>query len=131
MDKLSKSNTDSGFTTLEVMYAVVIIGILMVITLPVVAEYNSRGFDSRIRSDLRHMATAQEAFFVDTDEYYECWTTTQCAHLPGLRHLSPDTNLRVELIGDDEEGFLITASHPGGSKVCTWDSLNDGYQGCA
>ena len=50
----------NGFTLIELLVVVGIIGILVAIALPQFASYNARGFDSRAKSDLRNVATAQE-----------------------------------------------------------------------
>ena len=54
-----------GFTLVELMIVVAIIGILAAIAIPQFAQYRIRGFNSSALSDIRNLTTAQEAFFAD------------------------------------------------------------------
>jgi type IV pilus assembly protein PilA len=55
-----------GFTLIELMIVIAIIGILAAIAIPQFAAYRIRGFNATSQSDLRNMATAEEAYYADT-----------------------------------------------------------------
>jgi len=100
-----------GFTLIELLVVVAIIGILAAIAIPQYSEYRARGFDSRAIADLRVAATAQEAHFIDTDEYVTCPDAVNCeAALPGYV-ATADVDLSMEAMGNI---FIGTASHPMG-----------------
>ena len=58
-----------GFTLVELMIVVAIIGILAAVAIPQFAQYRIRGFNSSALSDIRNLTTAQEAFFADWQRY--------------------------------------------------------------
>src|SRR4051812_10212144 len=64
MPKLRK-----GFTLIELLIVVVIIGILAAIAIPKFANTKSKAYITAMKSDLRNLVTAEEAFFSDSSKY--------------------------------------------------------------
>ena len=61
---------DSGFTLIELLLVVVIIGILAAIAIPKFAATKEQAYVADMKSDLRNLATAQEAYAGDYNAYY-------------------------------------------------------------
>jgi prepilin-type N-terminal cleavage/methylation domain-containing protein len=60
---------EKGFTLIELMIVIAIIGILAAIAIPQFSAYRTRSYNSASQADLRNAATAQEAYYVDNQTY--------------------------------------------------------------
>ena len=64
-----KSTSRKGFTLIELLIVVVIIGILAAIAIPKFANTKTKAYTAAMKSDLRNLVTAEEAFFSDSGKY--------------------------------------------------------------
>ncbi len=120
------STTQSGFTLVELLVVMGIISTLIAVALPRYASYRASAFDSRAEMDLRSVAMAEEAYFLEHDAYLAC-SSDSCTQLPGIKKLSAGVSLAITT---RPTGFTGTASHSKGSgKVFTWDSDLGGFGG--
>jgi type IV pilus assembly protein PilA len=118
-----KSRSD-GFTLLELLVVMALIGILTAIAVPQYNEYRRRAFDARARSDLYSVAMAQEAHFLDQEQYLSC-ENEGCAALPGVARLSAGVTLSITA---SETGFTGASEHPSGTgRIFRWDSSQGGF----
>ncbi len=80
MDKEQRTiYTERGFTLIELMIVVAIIGILAAIAIPQFSKYRQKAFNAAAESDLRNAMTAEEAYFADKQHYFtwgvNSWST--------------------------------------------------------
>jgi len=59
-----------GFTLIELLIVVVIIGILVAIAIPKFGSTKEQAYLAHMKTDLRNLATAQEAYIGDNGTYY-------------------------------------------------------------
>jgi type IV pilus assembly protein PilA len=111
---------EKGFTLIELLVVVAIIGILAAIAIPQFSAYRAQGFNGRAASDLRNLASAEEAYFAANAAY-----TDQLDDLTGFEQ-SPGVD--VSVTGFDATTFQAEASHSSGDKTYNWDSGLGGLQ---
>jgi len=58
-----------GFTLIELLIVVVVIGILAAFAIPKFQSTKGKAYTSSLRSDLRNLATAEEAYFYEASTY--------------------------------------------------------------
>ena len=69
----------TGFTLIELMIVVVIIGLLASIAIPKFGSTKEKAYIASMKSDLRNLVTAEEAYFADSTAYTDI---TDCARPP-------------------------------------------------
>ena len=95
-----------GFTLIELLIVVVIIGILASIAIPKFAATKEKAYVSKLKSDLRNLATAQEAYYYDNGQYYSGPVPN-----PGALAFSPSSGVTIVISNVAPAQWAATATH--------------------
>jgi type IV pilus assembly protein PilA len=120
--KMESMRNMRGFTLIELLVVVAIIGILAAIAIPQFALYRQRGYDARAQADLRNAATAEEAYFVDNNDYVTCGDCTAVQSNLGFTCSKGVVMSLTKGTGS----FTGTAYHLSGTLTFTYDSTAGG-----
>jgi type IV pilus assembly protein PilA len=66
---LKKHRNQKGFTLIELMIVIAIIGILAAIAIPQFASYRAKSYNTASISDVRNLRTDLEAYYAEWDSY--------------------------------------------------------------
>lgn len=105
---------ETGFTLIELMIVIAIIGILAAIAIPQFSAYRVRSYNSAANADLRNAATAQEAYFVDAQTY-----ANGLSLITGSKYgLFTSQSVTISVSGASTSGYTMNSYHSSGDK--TW-----------
>lgn len=65
----AKRSAEKGFTLVELMIVVAIIGILAAVAIPQFASYRVKAYNTAAKSDIKNAKTELEAYYADNNNY--------------------------------------------------------------
>ncbi|HEX3275646.1 MAG TPA: prepilin-type N-terminal cleavage/methylation domain-containing protein [Gemmatimonadales bacterium] len=110
-----------GFTLIELMIVVVIIGILVAIAIPKFASTKEKAYLAAMKSDLRNGVTAEEAYFTD-NQLYLAGSASNLGGVPtplaALGNFVPSAGVSITFTASAGTGWSAVTSHSATTKTC-------------
>jgi len=107
-----------GFSLVEVLMVVAIIGLLATIAIPQFITYRATAIDGQMKSDLKNAAVAMESYFAERQSYP---TTVTAITAVGF---NPTAGVTLTIDVTSPSSFTLTASAPNGTQSSfTFDSV--------
>jgi len=99
-----------GFTLIELLVVVVIIGLLAAIAIPKFTNTKEKAYVAAMKTDLRNLATAEEAFFYDSAKY-----SVSFAQMNGY---APTSGVAITVNEATSKGWSATAISVNTARRC-------------
>ena len=122
LSKIRMRRGQKGFTLIELMIVIAIIGILAAIAIPQFAAYRKRAQDSAAKSALKNLATAQENYYVTYNIY------APEANRAGLVGWTVEPIVTVTIVAATTTSWSATATHASSGTQFTYSSSEGGLQ---
>ena len=98
----------AGFTLIELMIVVVIIGILAAVAVPKFANTKGKANVASIRSDLHNLVTAEETYFHEHQAYASTLALLDATTSPGVQ---------LTIVEATPGGWSAKATHPAATPL--------------
>lgn len=111
---------EHGFTLLELLVSVAVVGVITSIAIPFFSDFRARSYDSMVISDVRNITAAQEAYYIDHERY-----ASNVQTLSGFVSISNGTFVFTQGNSFGLPFWIVVAGHPSATKIFCYSNIAD------
>jgi len=115
LSKLNAKKDQKGFTLIELMIVIAIIGILAAIAIPQFNSYRKRAYNTSAKADAKNIYTAAQVYFTDNPS-----GTADLDALKAYGYVQGDSITAVVSTGT-QSGLTLTTTHAAGDTTFSVD----------
>ena len=108
-------NDKKGFTLIELMIVVAIIGILALIAIPNFINLRQKAYDASAKSAGRNAKLAEEVYYNDRESVAGAYTSDMNLLLQVDKNLTDDAAVTFNIVFAGASGFTLYTTHATGS----------------
>ncbi len=124
---MKKTNQNRGFTLVEILVVVALIGTLAAVAVPQFAAYREKSYCNSVKNDLANLARHEESYYYDHETYLAASSNPDnTSNVPNHRW---SNGVTVISSTGDVNSWKVVAVHPNCSQGSfTYDSNAGGLQ---
>jgi len=116
---------ENGFTLLEVLVVMLVIGILAAIALPAFLGQQEKGKDAEAKSNARNLMSQVESCFTPKEDYRQCDTQAELGGNLGIPYGSEPGEASVTAAGQDSFTIVAISKTTTGGVNSTYSIVRD------
>ncbi len=117
---LTRRRSDAGFSLMEILAVLIIIGLLAGIAIPLYMDQTKKGHDAATKSDVNDIGTALVAYLANNTVFPDLTVSGQDVKVDGepFQELRPGVVLGP-LVGTNKDNWCVDATQPQGDRAKT------------
>ncbi|MFI5357568.1 MAG: type II secretion system protein [Opitutales bacterium] len=117
---MNKHSSNQGFTLVEIMIVVVIIGLLAAMAIPAFQKVRASSQDKAVTNNLRQLSAAADQYFLEAG--VSAVGSSLLVGTNSSQYIKQVTTVAAETYSDVQQGSAVTATGVAGARTITYSN---------